>query len=95
MTNDQFEQLATMMKGLADDFDALKDDVGDLRDEFSGLRIYIDEQLTPIRADLRMVKTEMLSMGKKLANLEGFGVEVIDHSTRIRRVETKLGMATQ
>ena len=94
MTNDQFEQLATMMKGLADDFEVLKDDVGDLRDEFSGLRIYIDEQLTPIRADLRMVKTEMLAMHKKLVNLEGFGVEVIDHGKRIRRIETKLGIAT-
>ena len=76
-----------MMKGLADDLEAL-------RDEFSGIKIHIDEQLTPIRADLRMVKTELLAMHKKLVNLEGFGVEVIDHGKRIRRIVTKLGMAT-
>ena len=77
-----------MMKGLADDLEAL-------RDEFSGIKIHIDEQLTPIRADIRMVKIEMLAMHKKLVNLEGFGVEVIDHGHRLRRLETKLGMTAQ
>ena len=77
-----------MMKGLADDLEAL-------RDEFSGIKIHIDEQLTPIRADIRMVKIEMLAMHKKLVNLEGFGVEVIDHGKRIRRIETKLGISAQ
>ncbi len=96
MTNDQFETLAQMIRGVHEDLSA---DIERLANGLSGFKseTYANFQrvFTHLSAhddQLRMITKEMLDQGKRLRNLEGFAPEIIDHGRRLTRIEQKLDL---
>ncbi len=96
MTNDQFETLAQMIKGVHADF---SDAIGGLSTELASIKTETRENFQRVFAhlsshddQLRMINKEMLDQGKRLRNLEGFAPEIIDHGRRVFRIEQKLDL---
>ena len=91
MTNDQFETLAQMIKGLHDDFSAeLEELKTETRENFQRVFVHLQSH----DGDLRMIKTEMMDMGKKLRGLAGLEVELIETKRRVTRIEMRLEIPT-
>ena len=91
MTSDHFETLAQMIKGLHDDFSAeLAEFQTETRENFQRVFAHLQSH----DSDLRMIKTEMMDMGKKLRGLAGLEVELIETKRRVTRLEKRLDIPT-
>ena len=91
MTNDQFETLAQMIKGLHDDFSTeLAEFKTETRENFQRVFTHLQSH----DGDLRMIKTEMMDMGKKLRGLAGLEIELIETKRRVTRIEKRLEIPT-
>ena len=101
MTNDQFEILAQMIKGVHDDLSkeirGLSAELGGLKAELASFKTETRENFQRVFAhlsshdtDLRMVKTEMMDMGRTLRGLAGIEVELIETKRRVTRIEKRL-----
>ncbi len=91
MTDDQFETLAQMIKGMHDDFSA---ELGEFKVETRENFQRVFAHLQSHDGDLRMIKTEMMEMGKKLRGLAGLEIELIETKRRVTRIEKRLDIPT-
>ncbi len=87
MTNDQFETLAQMIKSVHDDLSELKSET---RENFQRVFVHLQSH----DGDLRMIKTEMMDIGRKLRGLAGLEVELIETKRRVTRIEKRLDLPT-
>lgn len=94
MTEDHFETLAQMIK-------SVHDDITDLLSDFQGFQLETRENFQRVfshlqshDSDLRMIKTEMMDMGKKLRGLAGLEIELIETKRRVTRIEKRLDIPT-
>ena len=91
MTDDHFETLAQMIKGLHDDFSGdLAEFKTETRENFQRVFAHLQSH----DSDLRMIKTEMMDIGKKLRGLAGLEIELIETKRRITRIEKRLEIPT-
>lgn len=91
MTNDQFETLAQMIKGVHDDLSA---EIGSLSSDLQSFKLETRENFAKVFAhltshdrDLSMIKKEMMDQGRTLKSLAGLEMEVIETKRRVTRIE--------
>jgi septal ring factor EnvC (AmiA/AmiB activator) len=74
-------------------FKAIADDISDLRNDMAtkeDVRTIVNEEMGPIRSELRLIRDELDDLSAKFANVSGFQKE-IDHALeRIAAIEKQL-----
>lgn len=94
MTQDQFEQLAIMLKNLEERMDMRFDAVDRRFDDADRRFENVAHDIAELRTEIAQVRSEHASAyretNERLKNLEGFSLETIDHGKRIKAIELKL-----
>lgn len=89
MTADQFEKLASIMSGVADDIDQRLDVMQASIDQSFGL---MHDRIEKLELRVDTIATVQATMLRMIANLEGFAPEIIDHGHRLFRIEQRLDL---
>ena len=92
MTEDQFEKLAQMIKGVHDDLSERMDSgFAQVQEQFA----QVHEELTAIRMELREIRSRLDTLENKVDEHSGYAKEIDHILERVVAIERHLGIQSK